>query len=140
MNGLRPALNSENESWRIAARRALATLSDISISDDETAPNYASIHGPASLGYAERCVGFLQSLQLGRSNISGFSANIDATLNAIGQGNPPAEDFDDSSDNLMESASQRNRRYLDSEQCEVSDPGFWAVLHYGEGSESEAST
>lgn len=30
-----------------------------------------------------------------------------------------------------ETSSQRLARYRSSEQCEVSDPDEWAVIHYG---------
>ena len=34
-----------------------------------------------------------------------------------------------------EAASQRLVRYSSSEQCEVSDPDEWAVIHYGRATE-----
>ena len=76
--GLRSALTSEVENWKIAARRSLATVSDTN--DDEDSLNYAVIHTTASLGIVQRAVNFLQSLQLGASSSSGFSTNIDTMM------------------------------------------------------------
>ena len=60
--------------------------------------------------------------------------------NAIGRGNPPVEEPDESLDEAMETRSQMERRYMDAQQCEVSDSDLWVLLKYGEGSESEEST
>ena len=32
---------------------------------------------------------------------------------------------------MVESTPDRIHRYNNSEQCEVSDPDYWAELHYG---------
>ena len=98
------------------------------IKDDENSPNHSAINAPGSLGHAQRTVNFLEILQLGASSSSGFSTNH------------PVEESDESSDEAMETRSEMERRYMDSEQCEVSDPHLWALLQYGEGSESEEST
>ena len=60
--GLQSALTSEVENWRIAVRRSLATLSDIS--DDENFPNHFSINAHGKLGNTQTTVNFLQTLQL----------------------------------------------------------------------------
>ena len=123
---------------RLAASEMTRQMNDIS--DDENSPNHSPINAPGSLGNAQRTVKFLQTLQLGASSSSGFSTNIDTMHNAIGRGNFPVEEDDESSDEAMETRSQMERRYMDSEQCEVSEPDLWVLLQYGEGSEREEST
>ena len=44
---------------------------------------------------------------------------------------------DEDSDERMETASETRRRYYQSTQDEVSDPDFWAILHYGEYTDGE---
>ena len=87
--GLHSDLMSEVESWRIAARRSLATLSDIS--DDGNPPNHSAINAPGSLGNVQRTVSFLLTLQFGASSSSGFSTSIDTMHNAISCGDLPVE-------------------------------------------------
>ena len=79
-------------------------------------------------------------MQLGASSSSGFSTNIVTMHNAIGRGNPPVEKSDGNLDEAMETRPDMERPYMGSKQCEVSDPDLWALLQYGEGSESEEST
>ena len=68
--GFHSDLMSEVESWRIAARRSLATLSDIS--DDGNPPNHSAINAPGSLGNVQ-------------------STSIDTMHNAISCGDLPVE-------------------------------------------------
>ena len=44
---------------------------------------------------------------------------------------PEVPDPDSDESMHVETQSERLRRYRDAEQCEVSDPDEWAVLHYG---------
>ena len=47
----------------------------------------------------------------------------------------PADSEGDDPMSTEETASQRLARYRSSEQCEVSDPDEWAVIHYGRDAE-----
>ena len=47
----------------------------------------------------------------------------------------PADSEGDDPMSTEETASQRLSRYRSSEQCEVSDPDEWAVVHYGRDAE-----
>eukprot|EP00435_Cladocopium_sp_Y103_P008817 s843_g2.t1 len=60
LQGLLSAMRSPVDSLRVAALRTIASMSDIS--DDEDCPSYAAIHGPASLGHAQRALDFIRSL------------------------------------------------------------------------------
>ena len=46
-------------------------------------------------------------------------------------------DDDDSMDGAGETESERRRRYMEDDMGEVSDPDFWADLHYGPSGSGE---
>eukprot|EP00435_Cladocopium_sp_Y103_P056057 s286_g18.t1 len=112
LHGLQSAMTSGNPGLRAAALRSLGGMSDIS--DDE-----------------------------------GFSTNVDMIANALlrdidrqadtaMQGTANESGSEDSSDGHIKTPAEQRARYMNSEQCEVSDPELWVLLHYGEGVESES--
>ena len=57
-----------------------------------------------------------------------------------GIGNPlrtPPSPETSSDEAMMETHEERVQRYRDSEQCEMSDPDFWATVQYGPAGEEE---
>eukprot|EP00435_Cladocopium_sp_Y103_P075368 s332_g56.t2 len=142
LRDLMRSVKGADDSTRFRANQMLLTISDIS--EDEDSP----LHG-ASLrerheaireaGDAHQWVqGFLGNQNPGgASSSSHVNAVADQMISMIsGQREDNEEESDRSSDEIMESQSERLRRYMDSEMCEVSDPDEWRVLHYGQGSPS----
>lgn len=124
------------DALRRGALRTIASMGDIG--DDENSPSYATIHSPANLGDAQRVLKFINALQQGSNSNAVSSTNVDMVANALGRG-VPYPPTDSSSSDVIENASQINRRYPQSGQDEVSDPEFWVLLHYGGGSDCDSA-
>ena len=69
---------------------------------------------------------------------SHVNAVADAMINMLasngsnGQEAAEGEQMETDSDVGMETESERARRYMSSEMCEVSDPEEWMVYHHGQ--------
>jgi len=129
--GLRSALASPHAAFRDSARRTLGNMADIS--DDEESPNYERIHGPKSLGQAQRALAFINALQSGSASSTGFSTNVDMAANALGRNATfPPRSPSESSSGAGETRSQAMERYMSSRRSDVSDPDLWNYLHFGD--------
>eukprot|EP00435_Cladocopium_sp_Y103_P011418 s1333_g3.t1 len=80
--------------------------------------------------------GFFKNQNAGGAvSSSHVNAVADQMINMVcGHGDENEEESDATSDDAMETASERLHRYLNSEHCEVFDPEEWHVLHFGLGS------
>eukprot|EP00435_Cladocopium_sp_Y103_P026354 s3208_g6.t1 len=143
LHGLRGALASEHAGFRASALRSLGGMSDIS--DDEESSNFSSINAATTLAQASRAVHFIASLQSAGSSSTGFSTNVDMVAKALLRGIDRQadaanddEDAGESDEGHVETMAEQRTRYLNSEQCPVSDPELWVLLHYGEEAESES--
>ena len=67
-------------------------------------------------------------MELGRLGTTVDLLNVFADAFKTPEPLPPESDDESMAE---ESQSARLRRYQNSEQCEVSDPDEWAVIHYG---------
>ena len=121
----------ENPLFRASAMRNMAEMADIS--DDEESPNYRGSQ-PTSLGDAQRAHNFFMMLC---GQTSG-SRHVDSVVDALTRGEAHGDDSgEEDSDEHMETASEVRRRYYGSTQDQVSDPDFWAHLHYAEFTDEE---
>jgi hypothetical protein len=128
---LRSALASSHAAFRESARRTLGNLADIS--DDEESPNYEGIHGPTSLGQAQRALAFINALQSGSASSTGFSTNVDMVANDLGRNATfPPHSPSQSSSGAGETRSEAMERYMSSRRSDVSDPSLWNYLHFGD--------
>ena len=128
--GLRSALASPHAAFRDSARRTLGSMADIS--DDEQSPNYERIHGPTSLGQAQRALAFINALQSGSADHTGFSTNVDMVANALGRNATFPPRSPSSSSGAGETRSEAMERYMSSRRSNVSDPDLWHYLHFGD--------
>eukprot|EP00435_Cladocopium_sp_Y103_P055474 s1782_g18.t1 len=90
---------------------------------------------------ASRAVHFIASLQSAGSGSTGFSTNVDMVANALLRGidrQADAAEEVSSEGSHVETMAEQRTRYMNSEQCEVSDPDLWMLLHYGEGAEFQS--
>ena len=101
----------------------MRTIGSSDISDDEESPSYAAINGPADLGDAMRARNFTMALHQGASSAV-LSTNVDTVANALGRevAYPTSSNRSTSSGENSETSSQIRRRYMKSNQEEVSDP------------------
>ena len=115
---------------RLAARRMLASMSDIS--DDENSPNYDAIRAEQSMEEAEQAQQFIERMG-GPAQTHGAASlrvmRVAQRLRELADEEP--EIYEDDSD-AEETQSQRDRRYRSSPMEECSDPEYWADLHYGQ--------
>ena len=125
---------------RRAAHEMARAMSDIS--DDENSPTYdlSLVEMHVVLDDAERAVtvgaqiaSAIASSSTGsaptRSHVDRVADQMISMLEGADE-NMEEEDGSDS-DEEMETRSERARRYLSSEMCEVSDPEEWMVYHHG---------
>ena len=102
---------SYHAAFRESARRTLGSLADIS--DDEESPNYERIHGPTSLGQAQRALAFINALRSGSASSTGFSTNVDMVANDLGRkATFPPHSPSQSSSSAGETHSEAMERYL----------------------------
>ena len=115
---------------RLAARRMLASMSDIS--DDENSPNHNAIRAEQTLEEAEQAQQFIERMG-GPAQTRGAASlhvmRVAQRLRELADEEP--EIYKDDSD-AEETQSQRDRRYRSSPMEECSDPEYWADLHYGQ--------
>ena len=102
------------------------------ISDDEQSPNYERIHGPTSLGQAQRALAFINALQSGSADHTGFSTNVDMVANALGRNATFPPRSPSSSSGAGETRSEAMERYMSSRRSNVSDPDLWHYLLFGD--------
>ena len=70
-----------------------------------------------------------------------MNAVADAMINMLastGEEAAEEQEMQTDSDVEMETQSERGRRYMASEMCEVSDPEEWMVYHHGQSSTSSS--
>ena len=113
--------------------KTLNSLSDeYELSEDDNSPTYnlgRDERNHFSINHEEihKCI--LKLLQLQRVQVE-VTMDLLRTFAEIFR-TPEVPDPDSDESMHGETQSERLRRYRDAEQCEVSDPGEWAVLHYG---------
>ena len=154
LRGVMQGCRSTDPELRLEASRMTRSMTHIS--EDEESPSYQMTISEfcTTLDDAERAVSVGQQLvdtigSASESNHSGggsaaaSSAHVNAVadamirmLSAENAENPEEETSE--SDAAMETASERTRRYGNSELCEVSDPDEWMLYHHGP-SDSESS-
>jgi hypothetical protein len=66
--------------------------------------------------------------------------NMLASNGSNGQEAAEEEEMETDSDFEMETQSERARRYISSEMCEVSDPEEWMVYHHGQSDDDNSSS
>ena len=124
---------------RLAASRLTRKMSDIS--EDENSPTYDSsvFEMHAVLDDAERAVSvgnqlvnvMTASSDAGPASSSQVNRVADARISMFTGAENAEEEEPSESDVEMETQSERMRRYLSSEMCEISDPEEWMVYHHG---------
>ena len=128
-----------DEGTRLAASAMTREMSDIS--EDENSPTYDSsvFEMHAVLDDSERAVNIGNQLvnvmtasssadPAARSHVDRVA---DAMINMFAGAENAEEEERTESDVEMETQSEKMRRYLSSEMCEVSDPEEWMVYHHG---------
>ena len=141
---------SDNEELRFAASQMTRTMSDIS--SDEESPNngLSAVDMCAVLDDAQRAVNIgtqlVEILGATSSSTPAASSHVNAVADAMinmlastGEEAAEKEEMQTDSDVEMEIQSERGRRYMASEMCEVSDPEEWMVYHHGQSSTSSSS-
>ena len=101
-------------------------------------PNYEQIHGPTSLGQAQRALAFINALQHGSEDHTGFSTNMDMVANALTRNATFPPHSPTSSSGEGETRSEAMERYMSSRRSSVSDPDLWNYLHVGDELSSES--
>ena len=137
---------SNDPGLRHSASQMTRTMSDIS-SDEESSNNgLSTIDMCAVLDDAERAVSIgtqlVQTMSASSSSTPAASSHVNAVADAMinmlasngsnGQEAAEGEQMETDSDVGMETESERARRYMSSEMCEVSDPEEWMVYHHGQ--------
>ena len=140
---------SDNEELRFAASQMTRTMSDIS--SDEESPNngLSAVDMCAVLDDAQRAVNIgaqlVETLGATSSSTPAASSHVNAVADAMinmlastGEEAAEEQEMQTDSDVEMETQSERGRRYMASEMCEVSDPEEWMVYHHGQSSTSSS--
>ena len=110
---------------------------DSELSESDGSPSYELGRDERALlvqshGEIYRCLVKLLELEKIETNMNLLNVFADAFKTP----DPPPQESEDES-MAQETQSERLRRYQNSEQCEVSDPDEWAVIHYGRNDEDE---
>ena len=145
---------SNDPGLRHSASQMTRTMNDIS--SDEESPNngLSTIDMCAVLDDAERAVSIgtqlVQTMGASSSSAPAASSHVNAVADAMinmlasngsnGQEAAEEEEMETDSDFEMETQSERARRYISSEMCEVSDPEEWMVYHHGQSDDDNSSS
>ena len=115
---------------RLAARRMLASMSDIS--DDENSPNHDAIRAEQTMEEAEQAQQFIERMGGSAQTHGAASLHVMRVAQRHRElADEEPEIYEDDSD-AEETQSQKGRRYRSSPMEECSDPEYWADLHYGQ--------
>ena len=114
-----------------------ALTGDSELSESDGSPSFELGRDERALlvqshGEIYRCLVKLLELEKIETNMNLLNVFADAFKTP----DPPPQESEDES-MAQETQSERLRRYQNSEQCEVSDPDEWAVIHYGRNDEDE---
>ena len=140
---------SNDPRLRHSASQMTRTMSDISSNN-----GLSTIDMCAVLDDAERAVSIgtqlVQTMGASSSSAPAVSSHVNAVADAMinmlasngsnGQEAAEEEQMETDSDVEMETQSERARRYISSEMCEVSDPEEWMVYHHGQSDDDNSSS